>query len=92
MLRWRLEGVAADAGVVFRNFDAALIYSRETISIADAAAPEGHDWFWFRVWSVQVREVWVEHGAWIEATHPRSSALSRKHLETGAESTPERNG
>jgi amidase len=68
---------------------AALINSREMISIADAAAPEGLDWFWFRVWSVQVREVWTEHGAWIEATHPRSRALSRKNLETGAESTPE---
>jgi amidase len=67
----------------------ALINSRETIRIVGAAAPEGLDWFWFRVWSVQVREVWAEHGAWIEATNPRSRVLSRKTFETGADLTPE---
>jgi amidase len=68
---------------------ATLINSKETIRIVDATALEGLDWFWFRVWSVQVREVWAAHGAWIEATHPRSCVLSRRNLKTGADSTPE---
>lgn len=68
---------------------AALINSKGTIRIVDAAASEGLDWFWFGVWSVQVREVWAQHGAWIEATHPRSRVLSRRNLKIGADSTPE---
>jgi amidase len=68
---------------------AALINSKETIRIVDATAPEGLDWFWFRVWSVEVREAWGEHGAWIEATQPRSRVLSRENLKAGADSTPE---
>jgi len=68
---------------------AALINSKETIRIVDATTPEGLEWFWFRVWSVEVREVWAEHGAWIEATQPRSRVLSRENLKTGADSTPE---
>jgi amidase len=68
---------------------AALINSKETIRIVDATTLGGLDWFWFRVWSVEVREVWAEHGAWIEATQPRSRVLSRESLKTGADSTPE---
>lgn len=49
----------------------------------------GLDWFWFHVWSVQVREVWAIHGEWILNTQPHSRVLSRETFATAADSTPE---
>src|SRR5262249_15800951 len=44
--------------------------------IVEADAPYGLEWFWFRVWSVQVREVWALYGDWILHTQPDSTVLS----------------
>lgn len=53
-----------------------------------AAASEELTMYWFRAWSVQVREVWAEHGAWIMAEVPNSRVLSRANLAEGANSPP----
>jgi amidase len=58
------------------------------VRIVEADAQFGLEWFWFRVWSVQVREVWAIHGDWILHTKPDSQALSPETLATGAHSTP----
>ena len=58
------------------------------VRIAEADAQSGLAWFWFRVWSVQVREVWAIHGDWILQMKPDSRVLSPETLATGAHSTP----
>lgn len=35
------------------------------VRIIESDASHGLEWFWFRVWSVQVCEVWAVHGGWI---------------------------
>ncbi|MEE8042763.1 MAG: amidase, partial [Pseudomonadales bacterium] len=49
-------------------------------------AEEDLAWFWFRVWSVQVREVWGVLGEWIDTVQPDSTVLNRKNLAAGADS------
>jgi amidase len=56
--------------------------------VVETDARCGLEWFWFRVWSVQVREVWAVHGDWIMGTTPNSTVLSRETLAAGANSTP----
>jgi amidase len=68
---------------------AGLVGAFARMRIAPQGAEEDLSRLWFRVWSVQVREVWAQHGDWIEKTEPNSSVLTRKNLETGANSTPE---
>ena len=58
------------------------------VRIVEADASCGLEWFWFRVWSVQVCEVWAIHGDWILHTQPDSTVLSPETLATGAHSTP----
>jgi len=53
-----------------------------------AAASEELTMYWYRAWSVQVREVWAEHGAWIMDEVPDSRVLSRANLLEGANSPP----
>jgi amidase len=62
--------------------------SLETIRLVDPGSTPGLEWFWFHVWSVQVREVWNLHGQWILDTKPHSHVLSRETLAVGADSTP----
>ncbi|HXI86809.1 MAG TPA: amidase [Parvularculaceae bacterium] len=50
---------------------------------------EGLDKLWYRVWSVEIREAWAVHGAWIDAVRPRSKILSRERFAAGAHSTPD---
>jgi amidase len=71
-----METIAAHFGAVRR------------MRIIEADAQFGLAWFWFRVWSVQVREVWAIHGDWILHTKPDSTVLSPETLATGANSTP----
>jgi amidase len=70
------ETIAAHFGAVRR------------VRIVEADASFGLEWFWFRVWSVQVCEVWAIHGDWILHTKPDSTVLSPETLATGAHSTP----
>jgi amidase len=60
----------------------------QRVRIVAAEAPYGLEWFWFRVWSVQVSEVWAIHGDWILQTKPDSKVLSPETLATGMNSTP----
>jgi hypothetical protein len=48
-----------------------------TVRIVEADAQCGLAWLWFRVWSMQVREVGTIHGDWILQTKPDSTVLSR---------------
>ncbi len=48
----------------------------------------GLAWFWYRVWSVQVREVWATHGAWVEAAKPDSTVLTPENFSVAVSSTP----
>lgn len=57
------------------------------VRVGEADAPCGLEWFWYRVWAVQIREIWAVHGDWIEATRPNSQVLSREALAVGANST-----
>src|SRR5262249_51799389 len=52
-------------------------------------AGEGLNMIWYRVWSVQIREVWAQHGAWIDSVKPSSKILSRERFAVGANSTLE---
>src|SRR5215475_1888864 len=45
----------------------------QRVRIVEADAPYGLAWFWFRIWSVQVREVWALYGDWILHTQPDST-------------------
>jgi amidase len=67
---------------------AVMLESFQRVRIAPADAAEDLSHLWFRVWSVQVREVWAQHGAWIESARPGSTVLSRQNLEVGANSNP----
>jgi hypothetical protein len=60
----------------------------ESMRLVAAGADLGLDQSWFRVWSVQVREVWTIHGDWIMRVRPESRVLTRDHLTVGAASTP----
>jgi amidase len=60
----------------------------QRMRVVETDARFGLEWFWFRVWSVQVREVWGVHGDWIVSTKPNSKVLSRETLATGANFTP----
>jgi amidase len=71
-----VETIAAHFGAVRR------------VRIVAADASCGLEWFWFRVWSVQVCEVWAIHGDWILHTKPDSTVLSPETLATGAHATP----
>jgi amidase len=62
--------------------------SVQTVRLIDAGSEPSLEWFWFHVWSVQVREVWALHGQWILNTKPGSRVLSRETLAAGADSTP----
>jgi amidase len=70
-----VETIAAHCGAVQR------------VRIAEADASCGLEWFWFRVWSVQVCEVWAIYGDWILHTKPDSTVLSLETLATGAHAT-----
>lgn len=71
-----VETIAAHFGAVRR------------VRIVEADASCGLEWFWFRVWSVQVCEVWALYGDWILQTKPDSKVLSPETLATGTHSTP----
>ena len=58
------------------------------VRIVEADASHGLEWFWLRVWAVQVCEVWAVHGDWILHTKPDSTVLSPETLATGMNSTP----
>src|SRR5215813_13076959 len=75
-LQSAVESIAKHLGAVRR------------VRVVEADAPCGLDWFWYRVWAVQVREIWAVHGEWIEATRPNSKVLSHEALAVGAKSTP----
>ena len=60
----------------------------ESMRLVAAGVEIGLDQFWFRVWSVQVREVWTIHGDWIMRARPESRVLTRDNLTVGAASTP----
>ncbi len=45
--------------------------------------------YWLRAWSIEVREFWQLHGAWIGEAQPRSQMLTRDHFREAAESSPE---
>jgi amidase len=68
---------------------AELIGAFRRMRIVPKDAEEDLSHLWYRVWSVQIREVWAQHGQWIDKTQPNSTVLSRKNLETGANSTVE---
>ncbi len=57
------------------------------IRILDPGAESGLEWLWYRVWSVQVREVWETHGEWIRRVRPGSRVLSEENFSVGASST-----
>jgi amidase len=61
----------------------------QAVRVGDTEPDFRLDWFWFHVWSVQVREVWAIHGEWILNTKPHSRVLSRETFATAADSTPE---
>jgi amidase len=61
--------------------------SVQTIRVSDCGSELALEWFWFRVWSVQVREVWAVHGEWILSTRPDSRVISPETLAAGANST-----
>ena len=61
----------------------------QTVRLIDTGSDLSLEAFWFRVWSVQVREVWAIHGEWILNTKPDSRVLSRETLAAGADSTAE---
>jgi amidase len=57
------------------------------VRIVEADASHGLEWFWWRVRSVQVGEVWAVHGDWILHTKPDSTVLSPETLAAGAHAT-----
>jgi amidase len=59
----------------------------QTTRVVGEGAEFGLEWFWYRVSSVQVREVWATHGAWIEGTRPDSTVLCAENFSVAADST-----
>lgn len=59
------------------------------VRVGDEQPECGLDWLWFRVWSLQVREVWSLYGDWILDAEPDSKVLCAERFEAAANSTPE---